>query len=114
MEKNYILQELIRKGVAIVCYNSGEVVKLGDWVEVLYPGCGFCIKAYKKNVTAEEFDGKIAIRLEEWHGSLDYGWDRPSYYIMRGLAVVNFSELNCDFGEFKTNDVGINGLIFGG
>lgn len=114
MEKNYILQDMIKKRVAVICRGSGDVVKLSELVEALYPGFGSRIICYKKSADSKEYGGEIAIRLEEYHGSLDYGWDRPSYYKRRGFVVVNLFELDCDFGEFETNDMGMNGLLFGG
>ena len=64
MEKNYILEELIHKGVAVVCYSSEDVIKLSEWVDVLCPGVGSRIRCYKNAVGSKEYGGKIAIRLE--------------------------------------------------
>ena len=114
MEKNYILEELIHKGAAVVCYSAEDVIKLSEWVDVLCPGVGSRIRCYKNAVGSKEYGGEIAIRLEKWHDTIDYGWDRPSYYEKRGFTLVNILELQCDFGEFETNDVGMNGLLFGG
>ena len=112
MEKNYILQDLIRKGVAVVCHNSEEVIKLGDWVEALYPGEGIYVKKYKNNLSIKEFGGEIAIRIQQWHNGIDCGWDRPSYYKRMGFDVITFTELNCDFGTFDVDVDGIRELLF--
>ena len=111
MEINYILQGLIKDGVAVVCSGPDDVIKLSEWVEVLCPGCGERIRAYKGIVGEKRDGGKFAIRLELFRGSLDYGWDSPSYYERRGMTVVNFSALNCDLGTFNTDDADLS-LLF--
>lgn len=103
MEKNIFLQELISRGVAVVCCTPEEVIELGEMVEMLYPGYGSKITNHAASFNDPECKGEIAIRLEKYDQSwLDYGWDFPSYYIRRNMKLVYFSELNCDLGEIDT------------
>ena len=100
MEKNIFLQELISRGVAVVCRTPEEVVELGKMVGILYPGYGSLISSHTKSFNHPECKGEIAIRLEKYDKlRLDYGWDFPSYYIRQNMKLVYFSDLYCDLGE---------------
>lgn len=106
MEKNTYLQELISKGVAVVCCTPEEVVELGKMVGTLFPGYGTLIANHTNSFNHPKCKGEIAIRLEKYGKlRLDYGWDFPSYYIRQNMKLVYFSELNCDLGEI---DAGID------
>ena len=62
------------------------------------------------------FKNEICYRIERGESVFDYGHDQVNYYRRIGYKIVDVADLFTpnDFGEFETNDVDMNGLIFGG
>lgn len=114
MEKNYILQDLIRKRVAIICHSTEDVFRLSEMVETLYPGYGRRIRNYGGKPERALYLSGFAIRLEEYScASIDLGYDSPAFYVRKGIKTVEFSDLDCDLGEFDACPGEICSLLFG-
>lgn len=115
MEKSKLLVDLIKNGVVVICHSKDEVTKLGEMVDCIFYGYGQQISRYAYRFGQDGFEVEMAIRLEQsaLNGLFDYGYDKPNYYRRYGYRLVDFSDINLDFGELESNEGDLWSFIFG-